>query len=94
MTTNNWLIIGLSVLGIGALIGIFITKTRGFGRYSSSLLLLTLVLFVTALFLAAGKIEGSVFANIAFTVAGFAGGLITGKLETPQTGQSKGDAAR
>lgn len=79
MTTNDWLVIGLSALGIAALIGIFRTKTPGFGRYSTSLLLLTLVLFVTGLFLAAGKIESSVFANIAFAIAGFAGGLITAK---------------
>lgn len=81
MTTNDWLIIGLSILGIAALIGIFLTKTPGFGRYSTSLLLLTLVLFVAALFLATGKIESSVFANIAFAIAGFAGGLITSKQE-------------
>jgi len=79
MTTDAWLIIGISVLAIAALIGIFTTKTSGFGRYSTSLLLLTLVLFITALFFAAGKVESSLFGNIAFAVAGFAGGLITGK---------------
>lgn len=86
MATNDGLIIGLSILGIAVLIGIFYTKTPGFGRYSTSLLLLTMALFITALFLAAGKIESSVFANIVFSVAGFAGGLITGKHEsTPKT---------
>lgn len=79
MTTNDWLIVGISALGIGALIGIFATKTPGFGRYVSSLLLLTLVLFITALFFAAGKIESPLFANIAFAVVGFAGGLITAR---------------
>ncbi|MDA8255216.1 MAG: hypothetical protein M0Z99_06200 [Betaproteobacteria bacterium] len=71
MTTNDWLIIAIFLLGIIALIGIFRTKTAGFGRYSMSLLLL-----------AAGKIESSLFANIAFAVAGFAGGLITRKHES------------
>jgi hypothetical protein len=82
MGTNDWLIIGISVLGVAALIGIFTTKTPGFGKYSTSVLLLSLVLFIAALFLAAGKIESSVFANIAFAVAGFAGGLITGKRDS------------
>ena len=81
MTANDWLIIGISIFGIVALIGIFFTKTPGFGKYSTSLLLLTLVLFVTALFFAAGKIESSVFTNIVFSIAGFAGGLITGTQE-------------
>lgn len=73
------LIIALTLLAAGALFGIFQTKTQGFGKYSTSVLLLTLVLFVAALFLAVGKIDASVFANIAFAVTGFAGGLITGK---------------
>jgi hypothetical protein len=77
MTTNDYLIFSILLLGIIALIGIFKTKTQGFGRYSTSLIILILVLFFTALFFAAGKIESSVFANIVFSVAGFAGGLIT-----------------
>jgi hypothetical protein len=79
MTTNDWLIVGISILGIAALIGILTTKTSGFGRYSTSLLLLTLVLFITSLLFAAGKVDSSLFGNIAFAVAGFAGGLISGK---------------
>jgi hypothetical protein len=79
MNTSDWLIVGVAALGAAALIGIFLTKTAGFGRYSTSLLLLTLVLMLSSIFLAAGKIESTLFANIAFAVAGFAGGLITGK---------------
>ena len=79
MTTNDWLILGMTVLSVAALIGIFVTKTPGFGKYSTSLLLFALVLFTAALFFAAGKIESGLFANILFAVAGFAGGLITGK---------------
>ncbi|GIK25487.1 MAG: hypothetical protein BroJett006_17330 [Betaproteobacteria bacterium] len=94
MTTNDWLIIAIFLFGITALIGIFRTKTAGFGRYSTSLLLLTLVLLVTALFLAAGKIESAVFANIAFAVAGFAGGLITGKHQSAPKLANNTDAAR
>ena len=79
MTTSDWLILGITALGVAALIGIFVTKTPGFGKYSTSLLLLTLVLFIAALFFAAGNIESGLFANIVFAVSGFAGGLITGK---------------
>lgn len=81
MTTNDWLLLGISVLGIAALVGIFVTKTPGFGKYATSLLLLVLVLFIAALCFAAGKIESGVFANVLFAVAGYAGGLITGKQE-------------
>lgn len=79
MNTPDSLMVGITLLGLATLIGIFVTKTPGFGRYSTSLLLLALVLFITALFLAAGKVESTLFANIAFAVAGFAGGLITSK---------------
>ena len=81
MTTDQWLLIAVTILGGGALFGIFKTKTTGFGRYSTSLLLLTLVLVVSALFLAVGKIEPALFGHIAFAVVGFAGGLITAKAE-------------
>ena len=79
MTNDELTIIGIFILGIGALIGIFKTKTAGFGKYTTSLILLTLVLIVASLFFATGKIESSTYTNIIFSVAGFAGGLITGK---------------
>ncbi len=79
MTTNEWLQIGLFLLGAGTLAGIFITKTPGLGRYTTSVLLLSLVLVVSALLLVAGKIDGSIFINIAFAVIGFAGGVVTAK---------------
>lgn len=79
MTTIDWLLIGLSVLAVGTVFGIFKTKTPGFGRYSTSVLLLSLVLFVSAMLLVADKIDASVFINIAFAVTGFAGGLVTAK---------------
>jgi hypothetical protein len=84
MVTTDWLILALTGLGIAAMVGIFLTKTSGFGRYTTSLLLLTMVLFVTAIFFAAGKLESDVFANIIFAIAGFAGGLITAKQSDQQ----------
>lgn len=70
MTRDEWVLIAIVVFGVGALTGIFLTKTKGFGRYTTSLLLLTLVLVISALFLAVDKIEPSLFANIAFAVVG------------------------
>jgi len=70
--------IASGVFGL-ALVGIFLTKTPGFGRYTSSTLLLTLVLYVATVSFFLGKIEGVSFLNILFAVAGWAGGLITGR---------------
>ena len=81
MNQELWLAVGVFLLGGGAILGIFLTKTPGFGRYSTSVLLLALVLTVSALFLTFGKIEASVFANVVFAVAGFAGGLLAHRHE-------------
>ena len=81
MTQELWLALGVFLLGAGAITGVFVTKTPGFGRFSTSVLLLVLVLIVSALFLAFGKIEPSVFANVVFAVAGFAGGLLANHKE-------------
>ena len=89
MTTNNFLVVGISALGCITLTGIFCTKTRGFGRYSTSLLLLTLVLFITALFLAVNKIETNAFLNIVFAVAGYAGGLVAVRQEVEKNEKTK-----
>ncbi len=63
----------------GSIIGIFKTKTAGFGRYTTSVLVLTLVLFVAALAFVLGRVEWAPLANLLFAIAGFAGGLITAK---------------
>lgn len=76
MTTENILIGALVLVALAVIVGIFRTKTQGFGKFSTSLVLLTSVLFLSALFFAAGKIEGAVFTNIVFAIAGYAGGLI------------------
>jgi hypothetical protein len=66
-------------LSSAAIIGIFRTKTPGFGKYTTSALLLTLILFVAAMALVQGKVEWTPMANILFAVAGFAGGLIAAR---------------
>ena len=82
MSTEVVLLLGLFSLALTVLIGFFKTKSQGFGRFSTSLLLLTAVFFVAAMLLSAGKIEAALFGHIAFAIAGFAGGLFTGRSET------------
>ena len=73
-----WPIIGLTAFSIATMIGIFVTKTPGFGKYTTSVVLLSIVLFISAFFLLFGLIESSTFANVLFAVAGYGGGLING----------------
>lgn len=71
---------GVLAVFAAAIIGVFWTKTKGFGRYTTSTLVLTLVLFVAAMAFMTGKVEWAPLANLLFAVAGFAGGLITAKV--------------
>ena len=79
MTTDDWLMIGIFILGAGSLIGFFMTKTEGFGRFTTSTFLIILVITISALMYSAGKLDGQVMANVLFAVFGFAGGLFTSK---------------
>ena len=81
MTKESIELVCLTALGITTILGIFLTKTPGWGRYSTSTLILVLALIVAASFLLIGKIEAAVFLNILFAVIGYAGGLINGKKE-------------
>lgn len=75
----NWLTLSVFVLGLVALLGFLVTKTKGFGRYSTSTLLLILVLVFSTLLYASGKIGDQVLANLLFAVVGFAGGLFSSR---------------
>ena len=81
MTTQNIQVICLTILAIAAIIGVLLTKTPGWGRYSTSTLILVLVLFVAADLLLVGKIDSTGVVNILFAIVGYAGGLINGKKE-------------
>ena len=79
MQAQAYIPLGVILVFAAAIVGIFSTKTPGFGRYSTTALLLTLVLFVAAMAFLQGKVEWSPMANILFVVAGFAGGLTAAK---------------
>lgn len=66
------------VLGGGALVGYFTTKTVGFGRFNSSILVLILVLSFGLIALVSGFVSGQAYAQLLIAVAGFAGGLMVG----------------
>ena len=79
MTEINWLMVAIFILGVGSLVGFFITKTSGFGRFTTSTFLIILVVTISALLYSSGKLDGQVMANVLFAVFGFAGGLFTSK---------------
>jgi len=79
MDINAWLLLSVFVIGLVSLIGFFVTKTKGFGRFATSTFLLLIVVVVSGLLYTAGKLDAQVLANIFFAVIGFAGGLFTSK---------------
>ena len=79
MNTNDWLMIAIFIIGAGAIIGFFITKTAGFGRFTTSVLLILIVITIGSLLHVGGKLDSQIMANILFAVFGFAGGLFTSK---------------
>ena len=83
---TNCLLISILLVGITALIGFFVTKTKGFGRFATSTFLLLLVVIISGLFYAAGKMEAQLLSNIFFAVIGFAGGLFTKEKSADRSG--------
>lgn len=79
MGLDHLLLLGIFLLGGGALVGFFKSKTKGFGRFTTSVLLILLVITISSLLFVAGKINQEFISNILFAVFGFAGGLFTAK---------------
>lgn len=79
MTINCWVIIAIFILGAGSIVGFFVTKKPGFGRFTTSVLLILLVVTISSLLYASDNLDSQVMANILFAVFGFAGGLFTSK---------------
>lgn len=69
----------MALLGGGALYGFFRTKTPGFGRYNTSILVIILALSFGSLALIAGAIREQVFSSLLMAIVGFAGGMVVGK---------------
>ena len=78
MNSTNWAIVSILLLGGGALFGFFKTKTEGFGRFTTSVLVLFLALTFSALLLANGNLDSQAFTNVVLGVVGFASGLVVG----------------
>ncbi len=74
-------IIAVLLLGVFsfALCKIFRTKTRGFGPFTSSTLIITLTLMVVSIIFLFEKIESRDITNILLAIVGFAGGLVAGR---------------
>ena len=72
-------VISVAVVFALVLIGFFLTKTKGFGKYTTATLLLILVLFIASVGFFQGKVDGASFCNLLAAVAGFAGGLFTAR---------------
>lgn len=71
----------VTLIFAGALVGFFVTKTAGWGQYTSALLLLILVLFVAAIAFATNRIDWPGVSGLLLAVAGYAAGLVSPKKE-------------
>lgn len=69
--------IGVFIIGLVAIIGFFITKTKGYGPYTISALLILVTIVLASFLFISGKIEKEMITNLFFAVIGFAGGLFT-----------------
>jgi len=94
MENESWLMLGILIIGLISLIGFFVTKTKGFGRFATSTLLIILVFIISSLMFSAGKFDAQVMANIIFSVIGFAGGLFTGKEKSNNNSKKKPNRVR
>lgn len=94
MTNDSILLVAIFLLGVTVIVGILATKKPGFGKFTTSTLLLAMVFVAAALFFAAGKIDSPLFGQISFAVLGFAGGLLANKEAAPNTAPQSEPAAR
>ena len=83
-------VVVVSLIGAGALIGFFWTKTEGFGPHTTSTLLLILVIVFSALLFLTGKLGDDKIVNLFFAIVGFAGGLFT-RMKFDRKKKSAGD---
>jgi hypothetical protein len=75
---ESWMpLAAVVVVFSGVLYLIWKKMENGFGPYNTSVVLLFLILFVTAVAFATGKIEWPNVSGLLLAVAGFAGGLVS-----------------
>lgn len=79
MNLSIILVIGIILLGAIALIGFFVTKANGFGKYTTSTLILLVSLVLCALLYAGDHLDAQLFGHALMAIIGFAGGLIVAK---------------
>ena len=72
----------VAAMGLGALWCCCRTKTKGWGPYSTSTLIVVLVVSTTAVLSASGLIPGSILADVFLVALGFAGGLVAREFDT------------
>ena len=81
-----FLSLGAVVLIFGATLAIISRKMQGgFGPFNTSVILLYLVLFITAVAFAIGRIDWPSVSGLLLAIAGFAGGLF-GNSKKPGNG--------
>lgn len=82
MELDTWSFAGIFVIGLSMVLGFFITKKPGFGRYATSSLVIIAVLAFSCLLFASGKLDEKIISNIFFSALGFAAGLFTSREST------------
>ena len=68
--------VGIFAIGAIVLIGFFVTKSKGFGKFSASTLVLLTALILSTALSASGIMDSRLLVNVIMAVVGFAGGLI------------------
>ena len=75
---QNWVLIAVSAVFSIAFVGFFATKTAGFGKFNTSLLILMLVLYAGLIIAMFDITDLKAPLNLIFAVAGYAAALLTG----------------
>ena len=79
MELTHAVLLAVVALAVAAYVGFFKTKEPGFGRYNTSILLITTITFLAALLTVGQVVDGALFGHIVIGVLGFAGGLFVAK---------------
>lgn len=81
-------LIAVTIVFSIALLGLLKTKKPGWGPYTMSLMILTLVIFTAAVAFALDRIDWPSVSGLLLAVAGYAGGLLSKPEDKPSSGES------